>query len=152
MPTSRNTGQRIAAGTLTAAALTSGYAITSLPMQSDQDFSCPWILAGSLCTTPTPARVTTNADLSRSADGFTTWRWGYSYMTFGMTNYWNDTFLPGDAWSSPVTVMDYDDTNVAVFYTATIWKPNYPSDKAQYITGGWGRVVFEIVKGTQIFP
>lgn len=152
MPTARGTGQRIAAGTLSAAALTNAYDITALPVQSDQDFSCPWILSASLCTTPTPARVTTNGDLSRSADGFTSWRIGFTYMTFGMTSYWNDTFLPGGVWSAPITIMDYDEDNQAVFYQATIYRPNYPSDKAQYITGGWARVTYDIAKGTQVFP
>ncbi len=152
MPVSRSTGQRIAAGTLTAASLTSAYAITSLPVQSDQDYSTPWVVDGSLCTTPTPARVTSNGDLSRSPDGFTAWRIGFTYMSFGMTDYWNDTFLPGSVWSAPITIMDYDENNQAVFYTATLYRNNYPSDKAQYIVGGWGRVIFDIEAGTQIFP
>jgi hypothetical protein len=152
MPTARATGQRIAAGTITAASLTSTYAITNLPVQTDQDFSCPWVVDSSLCSTPTPARITTNADLSRSADGFYAWRLGFSYMTFDMFGYWTSTLLPGNAWSAPITVMDYDETDTAVFFNATIWRPNTPSDKAQYITGGWGRVVFDITKGTQIFP
>lgn len=151
MPTARSTGQRIAAGTITAAALTSTYLITALPVQSDQAFDTPWIVASSLCTTPTPARITTNADLSRSADGFYAWRLGFSYMTFDMFGYWLSTFFPGDVWSAPVTIMDYSDTNEAMFFNATLWRPNAPSDKAQYITGGWARVIFEVTKGTQIF-
>lgn len=152
MPTARSTGQRIRAGTWTVADLTSTYAITNLPVQGDQDFSTPWILTAALCGTPTPARITTNADLSRSADGFTASRWGFRYLTFDMFEYWDTTFLPGGAWSAPVTIMDYDDTNTAVFYTATLWRPTAPSDKAQYITGGWGNVIYEWTRGVQIYP
>lgn len=152
MPTARSTGQRIAAGTLTAAALTDAYAITALPVQSDQGLGVPWILSAGLCATPTPARVTTNADLSRSPDGFYSWKIGFRYMTFDMTDYWNDTFLPGGVWSAPITIMDYNETNQAMFFTATIWRPNYPSDKAGYITGGWSPVIYDITAGTQIFP
>lgn len=152
MPVARSTGWRIASGHISAAALTSAYEVTALPVQSDQDFSTPWTLASRLCQTPTPARVTTNADLSRSPDGFYSWRWGLTYMSFGMTDYWNSTFLPGGAWSAPVTLMDYDENNQAVFYQATLWRPNYPSDKAQYITGGWANVIYDINRGVQIFP
>lgn len=152
MVTARLTAQRIASGTISASSLTSAYAITALPVQSDMDSSTPWILAASLCTTPTPARITTNADQSRSADGLTTWRIGFSFMTFGATDYWNDTFLPGGVWSAPITIMDYDENNQSVFYQATLYRPNYPSDKAQYITGGWARVIYDVAAGVQIFP
>jgi hypothetical protein len=132
--------------------MTDTYAVTNLPIQSDLDSSTPWILSGQLCGTPTPARITTNADLSRSAAGFTSSRWGLKYMTFDMFGYWNATFIPGGAWSAPVTIMDYDDSNQAVFYTATIWRPAAPSDKAQVITGGWAQVIYEWTKGVQLFP
>lgn len=68
-----------------------------------------------------------------------------------MFEYWNDTLLPGGAWSAPVTVMDYDDSNQAIYYTATIWRPAAPSDKAGYITGGWSPVIYDITRGVQIF-
>lgn len=152
MPTARSTGQRIAAGTLTASALTTTYLITALPVQSDMDSSTPWILSAALCQTPTPARVVTNADLSRSADGFYSWQIGFDYMTLGATDYWNSTFIPGEAWSAPITIMDYNENNEAMFFNALIWKPNYPSDKAQYIVGGWAKVIYSITRGTQIFP
>ncbi|WP_230690783.1 hypothetical protein, partial [Streptococcus pneumoniae] len=83
MPVARSTGWRIAAGTISAASLTSAYEVAALPIQSDQDFSIPWTLNSALCATPTPARVTTNADLSRSPDGFYAWKWGLDYMSFG---------------------------------------------------------------------
>ena len=152
MPVGRSSGQRIRAGTWTAADLTDTYAVINLPVQSDQDSSCPWILAGALSGTPTPARITQNADLSVSPDGFYSSRFGFRYLTFGMYEYFNGTFIPGGAWSAPVTVMDYDDYNQPFFMTATIIRPKAPSDKAQYITGGWGNVIFDLVKGVQIFP
>lgn len=152
MPVARSTGQRIAAGTISASSLTSAYAITALPVQSDQSFDTPWILSARISTTPTPARVTTTGDLSRDPDGLTAWRIGFSYMSFGMTSYWNDTFIPGGAWWAYITIMDYDENNQPVFYQGKIWKPNYPSDKALYVTGGWASVVYDIEAATQIFP
>jgi hypothetical protein len=152
MPVARSTGQRIRAGVWTPADVTDAYAITALPVQSDQNDSCPWILNAELSKTPTPARVVTQADLSRGADGFTAWQWGFDYMTLAMTNFWNTSFIPGGAWSYPVTVMDYNENNQPVFYTAEIWRVDYPSDKAQYLPGGWGKVIFELKRGVQLFP
>jgi hypothetical protein len=152
MPVARSIGQRIRAGTHTAASLTTTYLITSLPVQADQNDSTPWIVNAALCTTPTPARITTNADLSRSPDGYYSWQIGFDYMTFGMTDHWNGTFIPGGGYSAPITIMDYNEENQAMFFTGEIWRPNYPSDKAQYIIGGWAKVIYDIRRGVQIFP
>lgn len=152
MPTGRKTGQKIISGTVASSALTSSYLVTAFPVQADQNDSCPWIIAGDGTTTPTAARISTNADLSRSPDGFYSFAWRMVYMTFGMTSYWINTLLPGGVWSAPVTVLTYDENDLAVYLQATLWRPNYPGSDAQYMPGGWGNVIWRFNAGTIIAP
>lgn len=152
MPVGRKIGQKIITGTVASSSLTDTYLVTAFPVQSDQNDACPWIIDGSGTTTPTAARISTNADLSRSDDGFYSWAWRMVYMTFGMVNYWNTALLPAGAWSAPVTVLTYDENNLAVYLNATIWRPNFPGPDAQYAPGGWGNVIWRFNAGTIIAP
>lgn len=152
MTNARKTLQRLRAGTFTSADLGSTYEIGQLATQSDQTSGIPWIIAADGTTTPTPARITTNADLSRSPDGFYSWSWRMSYFTFGMTDFWLTTFLPGGVFSAPVTVMTYDEADGALFLNATIWRPTFPSDKAQNAPAGFGNIVWDFTRGVIIAP
>lgn len=144
----RKTGHRIKAGTTTVVLLTSTYAITAFPMQSDQPDDALWELAGDPKAIPTPARISSNADGSKSADGFYTFEFRFSYMTFLMVKYWLDTFLAGGVQSAAVTVMAYDETDTAVFLTALLLKPNL--SEATKFTGGYTNVVWRFVLGVVI--
>jgi hypothetical protein len=151
MPAARATGWRLRSGIYTVSALTTTYLVTSLAVQSDQNDSCPWILASNGTTTPTPARIANNADKSRGPDGFKSWQWRFSYMTNGMVNLWLATFLPGDVWSADVTALTYDEADQPEYYTALIYRPQFPSQDAQYAPGGWGNVIFKFDRGVEIF-
>ena len=151
MPAARQEGHRLAPGTLTAASLTSTYNVVDLPVQSDMNDACPWAVDATGTTPPTPARVVTNADESRSADGAYSWQWRMPYMTFGALAYWLTTYLPGGVESANVTVMTYTENDVAMYLTAKLWKPEFPSSDAQYAIGGWGNVIWRFKAGVQIF-
>jgi hypothetical protein len=152
MPVARLEGQRIRSGTYAAANLTSTYNVVDLALQSDQNDACPWTIDSAGTTPPKPARIVTNGDLSRSADGFYSWQWRMSYMTNLMVSYWLSTFLPGSAQSASVTVLTYDETDTATYWNASLWKPEFPSSDAQYAIGGWGNVIWRFTRGVQIFP
>lgn len=146
-PVARKTAHRIRSGTQTVGNVTDSYAVTSLAVQSDQNDATPWELSGDGTTVPTPARISTNADLSQSDDGFYAFKWKFSYMTFGMVSHWLSQFGLTTARTALVTVMTYDATDTAVYLTCTIIKPTFPSDKAQYAIGGYMNVVWEFVGG-----
>jgi hypothetical protein len=151
MPVARATGWRLRAGTHTAAALTSTYNVTSLAVQADQG-AVPWTIDSAGTFPPKPARIVTNGDLSRSPDGEYAWQWRMNYMTNLMLSHWLTTFLPGDVESAAVTVMTYTKTDVAMYLTAKLWAPEFPSSDAQYAIGGWGNTIWRFVGGVQIFP
>lgn len=152
MPVARLEGHRLRAGIHAASAVTISYNVEDFPIQVDQNDACPWGIDSSGTTPPKPARVVTNADLSRSPDGEYSWQWRISYMTNLMVDYWLATLLPGGVWSAPVTAMTYNEKDVPMFLTGKIWKPEIPSPDAQYAIGGWGNVIWKFVGGVQIFP
>jgi hypothetical protein len=152
MPVARATGWRLRAGTHTAAALTSTYNVVDLAIQADQNHACPWTIDSAGTTPPKPARIVTNADLSRSGDGFTSWKWRMSYMTNLMVSYWLTTFLPGGVESAEITALTYNAVDTAEYYQALIWRPEFPSSNAQHAVGGWGNVIWEFTRGVQVFP
>lgn len=146
MVNARQTGQRIRSGLQVVANVTSAYAVKSLAVQSDQDDSLPWILAGKLCTWPKPARVVQYMDQSQDADGYYLFQWGFSYMTFGMYSFWRASFLPSGVWSAAVTVMTYDDTDTAVYLQCSINRPTTLTNEV----GGYRDVIFTFSQGVII--
>jgi len=150
MPNARNTGHRIRSGLQTAAAMTSTYEVESLPVQSDQPDADAWTIAGDGTTPPRPARVIVNADLSVSADGFLEFEWRMSYMSFGMLDYWLTTFLPSGVQDADVTVMTYNERDVAMYVQCKMRKPVFPSADAQVVPGGWGNVIWRFKKGVEV--
>jgi len=149
MPNARNTGQRIRTGLQTAASMTSTYEVEALPVQSDQTDAEWWTIASDGTTVPRPARLITNADLSVSADGFLEFEWRMSYMTFGMVDYWLTTFLPSSAQDADVTVMTYNERDVAMYVQCRMRKPVFPSADAQIAPGGYS-VIWRFRKGVEV--
>lgn len=145
----RSVGHRIRSGTHTVANLTSTYEVSALPVQSDQS-PILWQVAGEGSTVPTPARVVTQADLSRAADGFYSFQWRFSFMTFGMVSYWLTTYLASGVRSADVTVMTYDATNTAVYLQCLINRPEFPSSEAQISPTGWSNVIWRFTRGVII--
>jgi hypothetical protein len=146
----RLTGQRLRSGLQVVANVTTSYEIERLAVQSDQFDAVLWSIAGDGTTCPTPARVTTNADLSQSDDGFYTWTWRINYMTFGMVSHWLTQFGLTSARSASVTAMTYNELNAAVYLQALLLKPVFPSQDAQYASGGYSNVMWKFVQGVII--
>lgn len=149
MPTARKTGHRIRAGLYAAAALTSTYEVRQMAIQSDQPLTAPWGINSRESKPPAPARITSNADKSKSIDGFLNCSLKMSYMTFGMWGYWLDSFLPGNAESSDVTVMVYDEEDVEVYLQGLIYRPR-PGNGMVAVQGGWAEVEWVIERGVVI--
>lgn len=149
MPNGRNSGQRIRSGLYAAGALTSTYEVSRLAVQSDQPLSIPWGIDSFASRPPIPARITTNADLSRTPDGFYEFDWVTSYHTFGMFGYWVASFLPADVESADVTVMTYDEEDAAMYLQALIHRP-HPGDGMTAVKGGWGDIHWRFTRGVAI--
>lgn len=149
MAEERKTGQRIREGLHDATDVGTSYEVIQLEVQEDQDDPDWWVLDGWRSTPPRPARRTKFADGSAGKDGFYSFEWVISYMTFGMLAYWLDRFLPDGAEAAPVTVMAYDENDVAVFFQAMINKPSLPGD-GQPTFGGWMQVTWKFDTATPI--
>ena len=138
MPNPRNTGHRIRAGTYAAAGVTSGYAIESFPVQTDQIVDnatmVPW-LAPMKITVPEYGQVYTMVDGSRRPGGFLAFTWEFGYLTFGMVSYWISTVWPSGVYSAAVTVMTYDATDTAVFVQCQAYRPKIPDDVEWFYAG-----------------
>lgn len=134
----RSTGQRLRSGIWTVSDLTSTYEIANLTVPSD-GFSDTeyWCYAAQGSTPPQPARVSRNADGSQSDDGFYSWSSRLSYCSFDMLPIFLTAAGLTSSRSADVTVMEYNELNVAVFLTAKIIKPLFPSSDAVMIANGW---------------
>jgi hypothetical protein len=146
----RLTGQRLRSGLWIVADLTSTYEIEALAAASDQDDQSLWTIAGDGSQPVQPARISSNADGSVSADGFMNFSWRFSYLTFGMTTAWLTNCGLTSARSAPVTVMTYDETDAAVFLTALAIRPLLPGPDAQYAPGGYSNVIMRFTNAVLI--
>jgi hypothetical protein len=159
MPTPRATGHRIRAGTQTVGNITSTYAVSALPTQTDQGV-VEWVIDGSSTTYPEYARVVINLDGSASADGPVSFQWNMTYMTEDMMSHWLTTFLPSGVYSAAVSVMTYDPVGTAVYLNCKLYRPNFSEaggnqfdgrmSSAQYAFGGYRNVIWRFGEGTII--
>lgn len=143
----RQAGQRYRAGIWTVSDLTDDYELSKLSVPSDGIFDEEmWCISSEGSTPPQPARVSSNADGSVSDDGFYTWKSRLSYVTFdAMPILWTALGLTNSR-SADVTVMEYNELNVAIFLTAKVIKPTFPSNEAIMLPGGWS-IVLTFVNG-----
>lgn len=149
MPVPRLEVHRIRLGTHAVGSVTSTYEVREIALQSDQDpYATPWLVRGRDSNPVIRARSSDVADLTKVEDGFYQFTWSFSYFTFGMVAYWNGTLL-GGAVSPAVTVMTYDQNNVAVYLTCTASALRFPRDGESH-PGGWKNVRMEFVGGTII--
>lgn len=146
---------RIRAGLQTVGNVGTGYRITSLAVQLDQRVSGVategiktfWQNpAYPPSTFPRPARVIQRRDLSRTPNGLYVWRWSFSRWTWGMWDYWLDTYLATSGESANVTVATYLDNNTQVFLQAVMARPSY----GDIIPGGYINVAVEFEGGVII--
>lgn len=143
----RKTGQRIRSGIQTSAAVTSAYAVESFPLAADQYDVILWTIASEGSQPPQPARVSTNADGSKSDDGYFTLAWRFSFLTFAMMSYFLTQTGLTSARTADVTVMTYNELDVATYLTCKITRPLMPGADCQYAVGGWQNVVFRFSLG-----
>lgn len=98
------------------------------------------------------ARVTTNADLSISGDGFFSFAWGFGFWTEDQMGYiLNTAFGGANAYglmSIPVTVQTFAETDYVAFHAILarpIWGTHYQTQD-----GGYDNVVLNFTKGKVI--
>jgi len=149
MPNERKTDQRIRPGLHPVSDVTSSFAVSGFAVQSDQDDADWWVLDGWRSTPPRPARRVKLTDGSAAKDGFYSFDWVISYMTFGMLAYWLDLLLPDGVEAAEVTAMTYDENDVAVYLQAIINKPSLPGD-GEPTFGGWKNVRWAFDSGVII--
>lgn len=146
----RLTGQRLRSGIWTVADLTSTYEIANLTVPNDGFSDAEyWCYSAQGSTPPQPARVSQNADLSMSDDGFYSWTSRMSYVTFDMLPVFLTAAGLTSVRSADVTVMEYTELNIAVFLTARIIKPLFPSADAVMVANGWS-ITWRFVRGVVI--
>lgn len=134
----RLTSQRLRSGIWSVAALTDDYEIGKLTVPADGFADSElWCYSVEGSSPPQPARVSENADGSRSDDGFYTWASRMSYVTFDMLPVFLTAAGLTSARSADVTVMEYTELNEPVYLTAKIIKPTFPSSDAIAVPNGW---------------
>lgn len=148
---SRNTGHKLAAGTLTVVAMGSEPEIKAWTKQSDQSAAIPWTSPETTFDAPRRPRFSVMADGSKRSDGFYAWQWAFSFWTHDMLGYVLTTFFPNDEASVAVTVLAYDATDTAVYLTATLDNPVASGGLiALRGAGGYSNVVLNFTMGTVI--
>lgn len=157
-PLARSTGHRLMPGTaVNAAAVTTSYVIqttdgsgwsTTYGIATDQKAGgstrpviIPWLApVASPDSVPQLSQYTTNLDGSMRGDGFYSVTWTFAYWTFSMhLLVLQQFFSSGAAYSAAVSLMTYDQNNVAVYLTATCDQPRAGVHMEPEV-GGWKNV------------
>jgi hypothetical protein len=149
MPAARNEGHSIQAGLQTVASFNSTHEVQNFAVQSDQR-PIEWAIDSELSVPPRPARITANADLSRSSDGFFSATLGMTYITNGMLSYLLSTFFAGSAETSESTIKTFDEADTAIYLQGLLIRPNVEDGSLEYAGGGWRNVLLRFVRGTVI--
>lgn len=145
MPTARNTGRRIRAGTFTSSGITSTYAVENFTVQTDQRQNgvivVPW-LDPYQPDPPEYARIATALDGTARPDGYQKGVLIFDMWTFGMYDYAQTTLWPGGVYSALVSMMLFTAKDVAVFLNATAYLPVITQNQRDMepIAGGWENV------------
>lgn len=97
-----------------------------------------------------PRRASVRTSLSGTTRGQGYWGFGVSFdvMTFGMVDYWLDTFCATTNESGLITAKVYDETNTARYYQATLIKPDFQS--LTQIAIGYQNVQWNVIYGVEI--
>lgn len=131
----------------TSAGVPVAYAVESIALQSDQDFSTPWEINSWKSDFLELPSVFNAADQSKRAMGGIKFKWVFDYMTIGMLSYWLTNFLPGLSFttglqSAYVTVLTYTSTDQPVYIQAQIYTPSKTPQ-----VGGYTDVTFQFEGG-----
>lgn len=141
---------RLRAGTYNSADMTSGYAIVSWAVQTDQglgnpDWSNPNFLASSAWLTAEEQSVTT--DLGLKDDGFIVSMLVFDVWTTGMLDYFYDTYLASGVNYAAVTYKLVDVDGTAKYINATLHRPTLGRGLTK-IEGGY-RVELRLLGGEE---
>lgn len=151
MPQARYIGHRVRSGTYAVGNITSTYAITSYPVQNDQDSFISWSLDGRLTTPPARARRTLLSNGSIREDGYWHFNLGFSYLTFGMVSYLQTNWFGSSSTvSNSVSVMVYNTVNSAVYLNCKLHQPEWGIINSEYAPGGYKNVIFLAEQGVVI--
>lgn len=127
MPVSRTRSHKIGTGTLDKTAIDALTAIRSWTKVTDQG-KVPWLAPTFESTIPTRSLVSVFADGSVKEHGYLTFDWRISFWTFGMLDYFLDTFLTTASVRVEYklcSVLLYDDINVAQYIAGTtVYRPH----------------------------
>jgi hypothetical protein len=149
MANGRQTGHQIRAGTYTSSGMGTAYAITSMPLQTDQvvdgQVQVPWVAPMKIAA-PEYSRIYNTVDGSQRPDGYLNVEWILGYMTFGMFTYWLNTFFPSSVYSSPVTIKTFDSTDSPIYIQCIAYRPRIPDD-VEWAIGGYQNVKMRFVFG-----
>lgn len=137
------TNYRLAFSTISKATLlaSSSYLLENLPIQSDQtNPGLGWTEpVRDLTKRLVPARITKNADLSASADGFFQLDWAFPFWTFGQMQYLLDTAFGGanvyGVMSLPVTLQTFVETNYVAAHALLarpVWGQDFQTEDSGY--------------------
>lgn len=99
-------------------------------------------------TIPRRASVRTALSGKTSGQGYYGAALEFKVMTFGMVDYFRDTFLATSNESGLVTVKLYDQTNTAIYLQCTMVQPDFQATTQNAI--GYQDVVWNLIRGVVI--
>lgn len=144
---------RLGAGHISVATLTgsSAYLIKNFPLQADMNVQHIWYCDASPPRMPL-RRMSASSKMLAHGDYLS--RLTFKVFTFGMRDYFKDTFYGGSetALDAPVTVGLYTASDEPIYLQARMLMPNWGelADSGQQISRGYRNVVWFLVAGEQI--
>lgn len=99
--------------------------LQNFPVQTDMNANA--VLWNCNVTIPRRAAVRTALSGLVRAQGYWGFAVNFDIMTFGMVDYWLDTFCATTNEYGLITAKVYNETNAAKYYQATLLKPDFQS-------------------------
>jgi len=128
----------------------STYAIALITVPSDEIADADFYVVNGESTPLQPTRISSNADGSKTDDGFYIFDWIFDFFTLSMTANFLSAAGLTTARSAPVTVMTYDEMKNTKFVQCIIHRPLLPGPDAQYWRDGYSKIRFRFTNGVVI--
>jgi len=150
MPSKRKTLYKIVAGHVSVATVDAATGIKAWAHVTNQPYSLKWLAPDLFAAAPPVKAVPRFSDGSSKPHGAYSWQWVFSGWSIGMWNYFRGEFLTTKYASAPVTTLQYDEEDDAIYIQSELHYPGSGLSELAPIAPGMYRVRLGFTNGVEI--